>query len=247
MTTTSSEGKWPLIKDWIRSGKFLIDERLALTLWFGLSFFAVLAESIRYSINNYIIFKHVFIHTVQQINLYAHYPGKYEDVNLYGPFFSLVIAPFSFLPNRIGVILWVMMTNATFLYAAIRHLPLSRYAQNAILILSSHEMMNTASWLQSNAIVCACIILTFTSLKKDKEIWAAFFMLFAAFIKIYGIVGLAFFFFSKRPLHFIFWCLVWGIVFFIAPMLITKPSIIVQSYFDWAHALIVKDARNVRM
>jgi hypothetical protein len=72
-------------------------------------------------------------------------------------------------------------------------------------------------------------------------------MLFAAFIKNYGIVGLAFFFFSKRPDHFIFWCLVWGVVFFIAPMLITKPSFIVQSYFDWAHALMVKDARNVRM
>ncbi|MEX6690537.1 glycosyltransferase family 87 protein [Danxiaibacter flavus] len=231
---------------WIRSGAFLKKTGLAIALWFGLSLIAVMLNVRGNTLNNFIIFKHVYLHTIQQTNLYIEYPQQYSDVNLYGPFFSIVMAPFSFLPDKAGVILWVLL-NVSALYYAIRDLPVEKTAQNTILILSSHEMMTASSWLQSNGLTAACIILTFTSLHKGKEGYAAFYLLLATFIKIYGIVGLAFFFFSGKPLRFIAWLIVWSIVFFTAPMLISSADFILQSYGDWKQALIQKSAKNIRL
>ena len=222
------------------------NRNLALLLWFGLSFIAVMIELFRHDLNNYKVFKHVYIHTVQQVNLYIEYPLQYVDVNLYGPFFSMVIAPFALLPDKLGVFFWVM-ANAAFLFFAISKLPVSKTAQTIILILSAHELMNSSSWLQINPSIAACLILAFCYLNKGKDLWAAFFILFATFIKIYGIVGLAFFFFSKRPLRFIFWMFVWSIVFFVLPMLISSPQFILQSYVDWKNGLMVKAAKNIRL
>ncbi len=235
---------WNKIKQWFGSGAFLFDKVLANVLWFGLSFIAILLDFLHNKINNYIIFKHVYIHSIQQINLYLEYPQQYADVNLYGPVFALVIAPFALLPNTIAIILWGMF-NTAILYIAIKKLPIASKWQNAILILCSHEMMNAASWLQSNALIAACIILGFDFINKRKEIWALFFIMLATFIKIYGIVGFAFFFFSKDKLKFIGWTIVWSVVFFVLPMIISSSHFVIQSYSDWLHALQYKAAKNV--
>jgi hypothetical protein len=125
------------------------NKKLAAFLWFSLSLIAVILEYSRSTGNNFLIFKGVFEHTIQQKNLYLEYPAEYADVNLYGPVFSLVIAPFAILPVWMGVVLWVMF-NATLLYIAIRNLPIADKWKNAILIFSSVEMMNSAEWMQSN-------------------------------------------------------------------------------------------------
>ena len=229
---------------WILSGTFLYDKTLAIVLWFGLSFIAVLLDFLHEKTNNYIIFKHVFLHTQQHVNLYLEYPQEYVDVNLYGPVFSIVIAPFAVLPDWLGIIFWGMF-NTAILYYAIRKLPIAVKWQNAILILCAHEMMNAASWLQSNPLIAACIILGFVFIHEGKNVWALFFIMLATFVKIYGIVGFAFFFFSKDKWDFIKWTFIWGIVFFVLPMIFAPPSFIVQSYKDWYDALHFKALKNV--
>src|SRR5439155_15643371 len=69
----------------------------------------------------------------------------------------------------------------------------------------------------------------------------------AAFIKLYGIVGLAFFFFSKKPLQFILWMFTWSLVFFFSPLMITNFIFLAQSYKDWFHALQIKSAKNIAL
>ena len=233
-------------KKWFSSGAFLHDKTLALVLWFGLAFIAVLLDFLHGMTNNYIIFKYVYIHTVQHVNLYVEYPQQYVDVNLYGPVFSMVIAPFTLLPDWLGIIFWGMF-NTAILYVAIRKLPIAVKWQYAILILSAHEMMNAASWLQSNPLIVACIILGFVFIHEGKNIWALFFIMLATFVKLYGIVGFAFFFFSKDKLNFIKWAFIWSIVFFVLPMLLAPPSFVMQSYNDWYAALTFKAAKNVRL
>ena len=73
---------WKVTRSWILSGKFLYDKNLAIILWFGLSFIAVLQDVIGNHINNYLIFKHVYLHAIHQSNLYLEYPSEYLDVNL---------------------------------------------------------------------------------------------------------------------------------------------------------------------
>ncbi|MBY0481073.1 MAG: DUF2029 domain-containing protein [Chitinophagaceae bacterium] len=235
---------WKDTRSWILSGKFLYDKNLAIVLWFGLSFIAVLQDVIGNHINNYIIFKHVYLHTIQQTNLYLEYPSEYLDVNLYGPVFSVLIAPFTYLPDKIATIAWELF-NVLALFIAIKKLPIVDKWKNAIIILSSHEMMNTASWLQSNALIAACIIFGFLYIHRGKDYLALFFILLATFIKLYGIVGFAFFFFSKNKLKFIGWTLLWSAVFFVLPLLITSKTFLVQSYYDWLEGLQYKAVKNV--
>ncbi|HEX8357495.1 MAG TPA: hypothetical protein VF610_08795, partial [Segetibacter sp.] len=69
---------------------------------------AVLAELLHHKINNFLIFRQVFWHVIDQKNLYLPYPAEYEDHNFYGPVFSFIIAPFAVLPVWLGVICWVL-------------------------------------------------------------------------------------------------------------------------------------------
>lgn len=232
------------IKNWILSGSFLFNRKLALVLWFGLSLIAILLEIFRTAFNNYYIYKFVYVHTLQHINLYLEYPSQYFDTNHYGPVFSLIIAPFAILPDKLGVFLWVM-ANTAILYYAIRKLPLLEKYQNAILILGAHEMMTAASWLQVNPLIAACIIFGFCFINENKNAWGLFFILLATFIKIYGIVGFAFFFFSKDKIYFIAWSLVWAVFFLIAPMVLAPPSFILQCYRDWYDSLVFKANKNI--
>ena len=234
-------------KIWICSGQFLYDKKLAIFLWFGLSLLAVAHDIFTDpSLNNFRIYRAVFFHSIEQKNLYLPYPQEYSDVNLYGPVFGILIAPFALLPLKVGTILWVMF-NTSFLYIAIRKLPIKEQYQNAILVLSSHEMMNAASYLQINPLIAGFIILGFSYINKAKDKWGLFFILLATFIKIYGIVGFAFFFFSNQKLNFIKWCIIWSAVFFIAPFMWGHPSYIVQSYYDWYEAIQRKSYKNTRM
>lgn len=230
-------------RNWLLSGEFLFNRKLAIGLWFGLSLLAVIPEIIGHRINNYLIYKYVYFHTLEKVNLYLEYHAVHEDTNHYGPFFSLIIAPFTALPDWLGVFLWVM-GGCAFLYYAIRKLPISAKYQNAILILSAHEMMTAASWLQVNPFIAGCIILGFAFINEGKEGRALFFILIATFIKIYGIVGFAFFFFSRNKGRFILWTAIWSALFFVAPMILAPPSFILQCYKDWYESLQFKANKN---
>ncbi|RYZ18280.1 MAG: DUF2029 domain-containing protein, partial [Chitinophagaceae bacterium] len=216
---------------------------VALALWFGLSALLAFQHVQENTINNYLIFRNVFWHTLQGQNLYADYASQHGDQNHYGPFFSLVIAPFAVLPDWAGVLLWVT-ANAAFLLFAVWRMPLRPVAKTALLLLCANELMINSGQLQANALTCACILLGFSYTQRGKEHWALFFILFGAYIKIYAIVGGLFLLFSRHKTRFIGWGLLWSAVFFVAPMLITEPGFILQSYGDWYASLQAKSVQN---
>lgn len=194
-------------------------------------------------INNYLIFENVFWHTVHQTNLYAKYPAEYFDTNHYGPLFSFIIAPFAFLPTNIGCFLWAV-ANAVFLFYTVRKLPVSYKAQNIILLITSVEMMTSIQNVQFNPAVAAGIILSFLFVKNGRDLWATFFIAAGFLIKIYGIAGLAFIFFSENKMRFLGSLVFWMLVLFFLPMLISSPSFIFHSYQDWFYSLVEKNETN---
>ncbi|GAC1437840.1 MAG: glycosyltransferase family 87 protein [Sediminibacterium sp.] len=233
-------GKKNIIRD------LLYNRNFAFFLWFGLALLGSILEVLRGAPNNYLIFKGVFYHTIHQQNLFLEYPAEYMDVNHYGPTFSLIIAPFTLFPDKVAAVLWVLF-NAVVLFVAINKLPFQKKWRTMIILLASLEMMVAAEWLQSNPFVCACILFGFIFINKGKDAWALFFIMLATFIKLYGIVGFAFFFFSKDRLHFIKWAIIWSAVFFAAPFIISPPSFVIQSYADWLHELQFKAVKNTRV
>jgi hypothetical protein len=232
-----------LFKD-ITIGKYTIP--LPAMLWFLLAMVAATLEMSRGldDINNFLIYKNVFWHTIHEQNLFIPYPAEHFDTNHYGPVFSLLIAPFALLPTLIGCFLWCL-ANAWVLFYAIGHLPLTARQKNIVLLIGMIEMMTAIHSVQFNPMLTGWILLSFVYTEKKQDIWATLFIVLGFYIKIYGIVGIAFFFFSKDKLRFVMSFIRWLLVFFCLPMLISSPAHIVQSYQDWFHSLIAKNATNV--
>lgn len=210
-------------------------------LWFVLAFIAVLAETLRGSIQNYYIFCNGFWHSIHQQNLYANYG---LDIYHYGPSFACLIAPFALLPDWLGVTLWTL-ANAWILYYAFRRMPFNRTTLLAVLLFSAIEMMTSSHNTQFNPMVAAWLILAFVLIEEEKDIWGTLFIAAGLFTKIYGGVALLFFLFSRHKPRFILYFIGWSVVLFCLPMVLSSPAFVWQSYHDWVHALAVKNAKNI--
>ena len=222
---------------------FFTDKRYILLIWIVITVVSVVKQFLIGNYNNYKIFKGVYFHTINKLPLYNEYPLEYFDHNHYGPVYSLVIAPFAILPDYIGMILWGIF-NALILVWAITQLPLKQAQITAVLWICFHEFLTTLLGLQFNPIMTALIILSFVYIDKEKVFWAAMFIVLGVFVKLYGVVGLAFFFFTKNKIKFIASLIFWCLVFFVLPMLISSPEYIIQTYIEWFDRLIVKNAEN---
>ena len=194
------------------------------------------------SANNFKIFRNVFWHTIGELPLYVEYASEYYDKNHYGVFFSLVIAPFAACPQWLGLLLW-LMANAAFVYYAVRELP---HAKHTFLYwFCANELLTALFMQQFNIAIAACIILSFAFVEKEKDGWATFFIMLGAFVKIYSLGGLAFFFFSKHKFRYALSALGWGVLFFLLPMLISSPEYVLSQYLAWASDLVDKNNLNL--
>ena len=225
--------------------KLFANYRFITILWFALALATVVQNVwIASKFNNYLIFDGVFWHTLKQLPLYLPYPDEYFDTNHYGIFFSAVIAPFALLPKWIGCTLWIM-ANAAFLYWAIRQLPLSKKAIIAVLLIAAHDMYTAAAMQQFNISVIALLVGAFVFIERRQSHWATLLIVIGTLTKLYGIVGLAFFFFAKDKWRFIWSGLFWLIALFCLPMLYSSPDYVVSQYFDWYASLAEKNVSNL--
>lgn len=212
-------------------------------LWFLLPAGAGFSHVLRHSYNNYLIYKGVFKHLCQEVNLYSLYPAEYFDSNHYGILFGLIIAPFSVLPDALGVTLWVVF-HAFVLYQALVVLPLKNTEKWIVLAICLVDLMTSSHNVQVNPSVGALIIFSWYFVRKEKDFWAVLFVLIGAFVKLYGIVGLVFWVFSKHKIKYIYAGLFWGIILFCLPMLFSSPHFVLQSYYDWYASLVEKNIAN---
>ena len=221
---------------------FFHDYRTLLGLWLILGIVSALAKM--HAHNNFLIFRGVFWHVWNGTPLYTAYPEEYWDVNHYGPFFSLVFAPFAVVPEWLGLILWCVSLSL-FLYVAIRRSDLTNRQQIFILWFCAHELLTALFMQQFNVAIAAIIVLAFFLIEKERDAEAAFFIVVGTLVKLYGIVGLAFFFFSKHKMRFVVALVVWGTVLFALPMLISSPEYIIGQYHDWFVCLTEKNGENL--
>ena len=221
---------------------FLRDYRTLLGLWLLLGVVAALAKL--HAHNNFLIFRGVFWHVWQQLPLYEAYPQEYFDVNHYGPLFSLVIAPFAVVPDWLGLVLWCVSLSV-FLYVAVRRSTMTQRQQVFILWFCAHELLTALFMQQFNIAIAAIILLAFFLIEKERDAEAAFFIVVGTLVKLYGIVGLAFFFFSRHKVRFLLSLAGWGALLFVLPMLISSPEYIVGQYYDWFVCLTEKNSENL--
>jgi len=224
---------------------FLLKKECIIAIYLILAIIAGYKQYHHHAYNNYLIFKYVYWHTSDLQNLYLNYP-QYADSNHYGPVFSVLIAPFALLPDGIGAILW-NIANAAILLWGIYSLPISLKKRSVIAWICAHETLTALFSFQFNIALTGIILLSFSYLVKKKEIQSAFFIALGTLVKLYGIVGLAFFFFTKNKLKFIAAGVAAFALLFALPMLISSPAFIIQSYSDWYNSLAHKNDLNASL
>ena len=222
---------------------FFSNPRTLFGLWTLLAVVAGLTKIAPHRHNNFLIFRGVFWHTIQKLSLYDFYPTEYNDHNHYGPIFSLVIAPFAVVPDAIGLLGWLVVL-ALGMYYAVRRLPLEEGRQIFLYWFCAHELLTALQMQQFNIAIAAIIIGSFAAIEKGREVTAAFLIVLGTFVKLYGVVGLAFFFFVKRKPRFILALIGWSVVCFVAPMLISSPEYVIGQYVEWYERLAAKNGEN---
>lgn len=223
----------------------LMNKRFIIIVYLLLAIISGIKQFNHNTYNNYKIYKYVYNHTVENKNLYSEYP-EYLDSNHYGPVFSMFVAPFALLPDSIGTILW-NIANVSLLLWGIFSLPIAINKRKAIAWVCAHETLTALFSFQFNIALTGLILLSFSYTAKRKEIQSAFFIALGTLIKLYGIVGLAFFFFSKNKIKFIVAGLASLAILFVLPMAISNPDFILQSYTDWYNSLVHKNNINASL
>lgn len=217
------------------------EKRTLLGLWLLIGIVSALCKL--HSHNNFVIFRNVFWHTIDKLPLYNYYPNEYSDHNLYGPFFSFIIAPFALMPEWLGLILWCTALSM-FLYWAIRKSTLNNYQQIFIFWFCAHELLTALFMQQFNVAIVAIIILSFGLVEKEKDEWATFFIVIGTLVKLYGIVGLAFFPFSKHKQRYIISLVLWFAVLICMPAIFSGFDFQIEQYKEWLECLMDKNAEN---
>jgi len=212
-------------------------------LYVAVAIFTWQLKYFRHIDNNYLIFRDSWYHARTHLDLYAAYPKEYGDIYYYGPLFTLFVAPFALPSEVVGFFLWEVC-NALAVILAVSMLPLDNKRKTIMLLLCAIEFANSVFYMQFNPMITAVIIISFMLIEKEKERWATLLIVAGTLVKLYPVVGLAFFLFSKRKEQFIVWTVIWAVILFFAPMIVSSPSFVIQSYHQWMEALSAKSALN---
>jgi len=214
----------------------------AIGLWLAIAIYCFIQSLIRHRLNNYLIFEHTFFNLINERSLYNTYPAIYDDANHYGPVFGLFIAPFAMLPRWLGFMLWNVV-NCLLLFKAVQTIDIKN--KSWIYFIALPCFASSMLSQQFNPATAAFIIFTYTLRNKNGGIWSAFLIALGTLIKLYAIVGLAFFFFIKDKKSFLIYLIFWFLALFFSPMLVSSPGYIIHSYKEWASSLSVKNASNI--
>lgn len=226
--------------------EYLLRPRTLLVVWLVAAVVAAvlkLLSSNPFACNNFLIFRGVAHHFFASLPLYVPYPAEYLDINHYGPVFGIFVAPFAWLPVWLGMFLWVV-GSSMLLYVLVRKLPMEVRWQSVVLWIAANDLYGAAAMQQFNILTAALIVGSFVAIQRGRNGWAALCIVIGTFVKLYGIVGLAFFFFARQKGRFILWMLVWSAAALLLPLLFVSPDYLFGQYQAWLGDLAAKNAEN---
>lgn len=219
-----------------------------LGLWFIAGLFTGIKQynlgELNSHINNFIIFKSSYGHFIQRMPLYLEYPKEYFDLYLYGPIFAILMAPFAFLPTAISVTVWNVI-NALVLFLAVWNLPLDQKKRVAISWIILNSTLTALLNTQFHPLCIALILWSYICIHRGQDAWAALWIVLGICIKLYGVVGLAFFFFSKKPLRLAGYLIFWMWLILLLPMFLGGWDHGMSTYMGWKEVLSHKNELNV--
>ncbi len=189
--------------------------------------------------NNFVIFQQSFFHLMEGADLYTEYPSEYFDLFLYHPSFCILFVPFALLPTFFGLLFWQLFC-AWLLYFAIGSLPIPYRAKLFFWWFVLAELVTSLHNQQTNPVITALGLLTYSALENNRVRQAALFPVLAFCIKAYGLVFALLFLFYPGKIRFIKYSLLWGLALTLLPLPVTGWEGLPDVYRDW-YACLVRD------
>lgn len=110
------------------------------------------------------------------------------DEFLYGPLFTILFAPFAFLPPWLGPFIWNIFSFTIFFLSVFKLPHQFNYNQKCkIFFYSLLVLANNLMYYQYNVIVAGIFLLAFTFMESNKMVYAILLIGISGFTKIYGI------------------------------------------------------------
>ena len=182
---------------------------------------------------NYLIFKNSFPHLSGGLNPYAAYPAEQWDLFKYSPAFALAMAPFTLLPDWLGLPWWNLV-NALPLLGAVLRLPvLDEPKRRFMAWFILPELVISMQNSQSNGLTAALLLWTFISLEKQKPVYGAACTAAGGFLKIFGIFAAVPAMVYSQSGKFLIALAGWTVFFLLAPLLMLSPEQLWQVYVWW--------------
>ncbi len=182
---------------------------------------------------NFLIFQASYGQLAAHANPYTGIPGGPWDLFKYSPAFALGMAPFSVLPDWLGLPIWNLLNALPLLYALL-HLPVLPQQQRifcAWFVLP--ELVISLQNSQSNGLTAALILLAWLAFEQNRPLRAAGWVAASFFIKIFGIFAALPGLLYPRKWEFAGWLWLFSVGLFFVPLILLSPWQLTRVYGWW--------------
>lgn len=189
--------------------------------------------------NNFFIFSHSFQNLIHENDLYAAHPEFHFDYFLYGPLAAVLMCPFSLLLPVFGAIFFLLASSLLFLLA-VQLLPITVLGKNLILLICLASFLSNQQHFQTNAFTASLILISFSSVLKERYSLAAACISVGLLTKLYAGIALLFLAFAKNRLRAVFILVLVLGLFSMLPAAFSSFDFLIRSYAGWFAALQMK-------
>lgn len=226
------------MKDFFKK-PFFRNDTLILSVYASLTLLASIKLVFFEGSGTYSIFYYSLYHLLDGKSLYASYPAEYVDHYHYAPTFAALFAPVFALPYSVGLFIWQFLFASVWFYA-IQRLPLTHSQKAFAYWFCLHELFTSLVNSQTNPLIAAISLFAYVCLEKRQLLWAAFFIILGANIKIYSLVAGALFLLYPQKIRFLVCLLFWSVVLALVPLLFTSADKLLWQYEQWVKQLFIK-------
>lgn len=220
---------------------FFYSRRNLYMIGFLLAFIVTLLEFMRGRHQNFMVFSDATQFFWQGISPYTtdfvEFHGRFF---LYSPVFTVLFAPFAYLPAWLGPFAWNLFNYSLF-FLAIFTLPRQFTHQQKcrmflfLLLILGQSLLS----FQYNITVACMFLFAYTLLEKDRGFLAVLLIMISGCTKVYGIFELALLLCYPHFWRNLGYAVGTGIVLLALPLIKIAPIDLFPYYEEWCHSLAV--------
>jgi hypothetical protein len=139
---------------------------------------------------------------------------------------------FSIQPVLLGYLIWQLLNTLPWFFA-VWSLPINEKQKAIITWLCLPELITSLQNSQSNGLVAALLVFSFTNAINGNYFKHALSVVAGLFIKIFGAAGALFYFFGTNKLKPLIWYVVIFACFLLMPLLFTSSDSLITQYQNW--------------